>query len=47
MSSDPSHPRTPTPGWVKVVGAIVATLVAAFVGLHLFGLGFGHHMHGG
>jgi hypothetical protein len=47
MTINPPPPRPPTPTWVKVFGAVVAVLVTIFVGLHLFGLGFGHHMHGG
>ncbi|MBS0360652.1 MAG: hypothetical protein JSR98_04685 [Proteobacteria bacterium] len=47
MSSDPSPSRAPIPGWVKVFFAVLALLVAAFVGLHLSGHGFSHHMHGG
>ena len=47
MPTDPPPPRAPTPGWVKAFFAVLAVLVAVFVGLHLFGLGFGRHMHGG
>lgn len=47
MSRDPTPSRAPTPGWVKAFFAVLAVLVAIFVGLHLLGLGFGRHMHGG
>ena len=47
MSHDLPPSRAPTPGWVKAFFAVLAVLVAIFVGLHLSGHGFGRHMHGG
>jgi hypothetical protein len=36
--------RPPTPGWVKAVLVALASLLSAFVLLHLTGHGFGDHM---